>query len=218
MLWYLEGTRSTSHQIIIQLKCAWHSWHKIRFMRKCAACKMCWFKSRRYTSWYTSTKYWMFQLSLRIVKSNNLHVYKPGNCMNGFKMSNGMNGFKMSQSQLPQNVTLFSTVCAQLYHAGTDAQLDVNGKRQPVFPAAHGQLHHALICEANIHRDALHERGNSHQVSMDYQRNAEDQDTVRHLRQCQHQRHWQGTHKVHWCGAVILFYLKTLCFVLVWLK
>lgn len=81
------------------------------------------------------------------------------------------------------------TVCAQLYHAGTDAQLDANGKRQPVFPAAHGQLHHAVICEANIHSNTVHEWGNSHQVSVDYQRHAEDQDTVRHLRQRQHQRH-----------------------------
>lgn len=123
-----------------------------------------------------------------------------------------------NHSYFKMSLSLSSTVCAQLYHAGTDAQLDVNGKRQLVFPAAHGQLHHALICEANIHSDTLHEWGNSHQVSMDYQWNAEDQDTVRHLRQCQHQRHWQGTHKVHRCGAVILFNLKTLCCVLVWLK
>lgn len=84
---------------------------------------------------------------------------------------------------------LSSTVCAQLYHAGTDAQLDANGKGQPVFPAAHGQLHHAVLCKANIHSDTLHEWGNSHQVSMDYQWNTADQDTVRHLCQCEHQRH-----------------------------
>lgn len=98
--------------------------------------------------------------------------------------------FKMSHR-------LSSTVRAQLYHAGTDAELDANGKRQPVFPAAHRQLRHAVICEANIHSNALHEWGNCHQASMDYQRNAEDQDTVCHLRQCQHQRHWQGTYAVH---------------------
>lgn len=102
--------------------------------------------------------------------------------MSSFKMSSGISSFKMS-------LRLSSTVRAQLYHAGTDAQLDANGKRQPVFPVAHGQLHHAVVCKANINSNAVHERGNGHQVSMDYQRDAEDQDTMRHLRQCQHQRH-----------------------------
>lgn len=69
---------------------------------------------------------------------------------------------------------LSSTVRAQLHYAGTDAQLDANVKGQPVYPATHGQLHHAVIRKANIYSNALHEWGNSHQVSMDYQWNVED--------------------------------------------
>lgn len=96
----------------------------------------------------------------------------------------------MSHRQLFQNVTFSLTVRAQLHHAGTDAQLDANGKGQPLFPAANGQLHHAVICKANIHSSTVHVQwGNSHQISMDYQWDTADQDTVCHLCQCQHQRH-----------------------------
>lgn len=102
---------------------------------------------------------------------------------------------------------LSSSVRAQLYHAGTDAQLDANDKRQPVLPAAHGQFYHAILCEADIHSNPLHEWGNCHQVFMDYQWNAEDQDTVRHLCQCQHQRHRQGTHAELHCSAVTTAFL-----------
>lgn len=85
------------------------------------------------------------------------------------------------------------TVHTQLHHAGKNAQPDVNVQRQPVFTTAHRQLHHAIVCKANIHGNALHERGNLHQVSLDHQWNVKDQDTLRYICQCKHQRHWQGT-------------------------
>lgn len=161
---------------------------------------MCWFKNRPYYSWYIKYKvlnisvifeFWViFELQNVIfyILRNLVIVWMASKCHNH-------RYFKIS-------MCLSSTVCAQLYHAGTDAQLDANGKRQPVFPAAYGQLRHAVVCKTNIHSNTLHEWGNSHQVSMDYQRNAEDQDTVCHLRQCQYQRHWQGRNAVHQCGAV----------------
>lgn len=97
------------------------------------------------------------------------------------------------------------SVCPQLHHAGADAQPDAHGKGQPLLPAAHGQLHHAIVCPADIHCHPLHERRNSHQVAVDDQWDAEDQDTVRHLRQCQHQRYWQGTNAQHCWGASSVF-------------
>lgn len=111
------------------------------------------------------------------------------------------NGLEKVPSSPKHHFVFPSTVCAQLYHAGTDAQLDADGKRQPVLAAAHGQLYHAVLCEANIHSNPLHERGNDHQVSVDYQWNTTDQDIVRYLCQCQHQRHRQGTCARHCCGS-----------------
>ncbi len=152
---------------------------------------MCWYRKRLYTSWYLSIKHFLVMLGCKC-KIQKFTWWRTWILYKWLQMSNS---FKMS-------LCLSPTVRAQLYHAGTDAQLDANGKRQPVFPAAHGQFHHAVLCEANIHSNALHEWRNSHQVSVDYQWNPEDQDTVRHLRQCQHQRHWQGTHAVQRCDAV----------------
>lgn len=99
----------------------------------------------------------------------------------------------------------FPPVCPQLYHAGADAQPYAHGKGQSVLSAAHGQLHHAIVCQADIHCHPLHERRNSHQVSVDNQWDAEDQDTVRHLRQCQHQRYWQGMNAQHCWGTSSIF-------------
>lgn len=61
------------------------------------------------------------------------------------------------------------SVCPQLYHVGADAQPDAHGKGQSVLAAAHGQLHHAIVRQADIHRHPLHERRNSHQVAVDDQ-------------------------------------------------
>ena len=211
MLLYLKGEEShlTSNYHPVQMGLTFMTWNAI--YRKYAACTMCWLTNRPYISWNVKYKVlYVYYCRVVIVKFSNSDDNEPRN-LNGFKMSNSMSCFKMS-------TWLCSTVCAQLYHAWTDAQPDANGKRQPVFPVAHRQLHNAVVCKANIHSNALHEWGNSNQGSVDYQWNTEDQDTVRHLRQCQHQRHWQGTNAVWCCNYFIWLSLKSLCFVLHWLK
>lgn len=98
----------------------------------------------------------------------------------------------MAGNVVSESVPLSPTVRAQLYHAGKDAQPDADVQRQPVLPAALRQLHHAVIREAHLHGNVLHERRNLLQESLDHQRNAEDPDTLCHLRQCKHPRYRQG--------------------------
>ncbi len=74
----------------------------------------------------------------------------------------------MNEISLCLSLSLVLSVCTELHYAGSVAKPHAYVQGQSLLSAAHGQLHHALLCPPDLHRHALHERRVLHQIPLDH--------------------------------------------------